>query len=533
MENLHKKLNYNIIIAVCKKGGIGFEGKLSWNIKQDLKYFANITTKTFSENESSVNKPILPSSLLLSVKDKLIPDKESLNTEQKNIVVMGRKTWESIPNKFRPLKNRINVVLSKDQEFLQKNPTQDKLFYTAPSLSKFFELAQELDSKKILHDIFVIGGSQIYQQFISEFPDQLKAIFLTNIENEYKCDTFFTVPKNFSTVYISKTFSQDNSTNYDFRVLLNDDILKKCTGSEFMKVLNPYYVSMFPKHQELQYIDAIADIIQNGVEKSDRTGTGTKSKFGLTMRYDLSESFPLLTTKDTFWRGIAEELLWFIKGDTNAKHLNEKKVKIWDGNASRKYLDSIGLTEREEWDLGPVYGFQWRHFGAEYKTMHDSYENKGIDQLKGVIEDLKNNPDSRRIILCAWNPKDLKLMALPPCHILCQFYVMNKKLSLQMYQRSADMGLGVPFNIASYSLLLMMVAQVTGLEPGEFVHVIGDAHVYLNHVDALKEQIKREPKAFPLLKLNKDVKNIEDFTFKDFEIVNYNPLPKIKMEMAV
>lgn len=176
------------------------------------------------------------------------------------------------------------------------------------------------------------------------------------------------------------------------------------------------------------------------------------------MRYDLSESFPLLTTKDVFWRGVAEELIWFVKGETNAKLLSDKKIRIWDGNASREFLDKIGLTEREEWDLGPVYGFQWRHFGAEYKTMHDSYEGTGYDQLKAMIKTLKEDPSSRRILLSAWNPAAIDKMALPPCHILSQFYVSNGKLSCQMYQRSCDLGLGVPFNIASYSLLTCMLA---------------------------------------------------------------------------
>ena len=251
------------------------------------------------------------------------------------------------------------------------------------------------------------------------------------------------------------------------------------------------------------------------------------------MKFDLSQSFPLLTTKKTFWRGIVEELLWFIKGDTNAKHLQEKNVHIWDGNSSRQYLDSIGLKHREEGDLGPVYGFQWRHFGANYKTMYDNYSNQGIDQLKNVINTLKRDPNNRRIIMCAWNPVDLSKMALPPCHILSQFYVYNNRLNVQMYQRSADMGLGVPFNIASYSLLLRMVAQVTGLLPGEFTIVLGDAHIYKNHIKAMKEQIKRIPYAFPVLTINKKVKDIEKFTYSDFKLNNYKYHSAIKMKMAV
>ena len=252
------------------------------------------------------------------------------------------------------------------------------------------------------------------------------------------------------------------------------------------------------------------------------------------MRYSCRDGqFPLLTTKRVFWRGVAEELLWFVKGCTNGKELSEKGIHIWDGNGSREFLDSRGLHDREEGDLGPVYGFQWRHFGAEYVDMHTDYAGKGVDQLKACVDTIMKNPEDRRIIFSAWNPADLSKMALPPCHMFCQFYVANGELSMQMYQRSADMGLGVPFNIASYSLLLVMMAQVCNLKPGEFVHSIGDAHVYLNHVDALREQIKRVPRKFPTIQINPEVNDIDGFTFADFTITGYKPDTAIKMQMAV
>ena len=252
------------------------------------------------------------------------------------------------------------------------------------------------------------------------------------------------------------------------------------------------------------------------------------------MRFSLrGGSFPLLTTKKVFYRGIAEELFWFIRGSTNAKELQEKNVRIWDGNSSREFLDSLGFTSREEGDLGPVYGFQWRHFGAEYVDMHADYEGKGVDQLAEVINRIKTKPSDRRIIMCAWNPADLDKMALPPCHCLVQFYVANGELSCQLYQRSADMGLGVPFNIASYSLLTAMIAHVCDLVPGDFVHTLGDAHVYLNHVEPLKTQLEREPKQFPKLVIKRKVEKLEDFCIDDFEIKNYESHPKIVMEMAV
>lgn len=283
----------------------------------------------------------------------------------------------------------------------------------------------------------------------------------------------------------------------------------------------------------MQYLNLIRDIMDNGVRKGDRTGTGTMSKFGCQMRFSLRETFPLLTTKRVFWRGVAEELLWFLRGCTNAKTLTDKGVRIWKANGSREYLDRIGLTDREENDLGPVYGFQWRHFGAEYKTMHDDYTGQGVDQLMNVINTIKNKPTDRRIIMSAWNPADLKKMALPPCHMFCQFYVANGELSCQMYQRSCDMGLGVPFNIASYALLTRMIAQVCDLKPGDFIHTLGDAHVYMNHIEPLREQIKREPRAFPTLTIDPNVKDINDFKMEHFKIEGYKPYPKIKMKMAV
>lgn len=289
----------------------------------------------------------------------------------------------------------------------------------------------------------------------------------------------------------------------------------------------------FYRHDEYNYLDAIQQIIDHGVHKKNRTGTDTVSIFGMQMRYSLRDVFPLLTTKRVFWRGVAEELLWFVQGCTNGKKLSEKGVKIWDANGSRQFLDNLGLTHREEGDLGPVYGFQWRHFGAEYKDMHTDYTGQGVDQLQNVINKIKNDPDDRRIIMSAWNPPDLGKMALPPCHAFVQFYVANGELSCQLYQRSGDMGLGVPFNIASYSLLTYMIAHVTGLKTGDFVHTIGDAHVYVNHIEPLKEQLKRVPKDFPKLVIKRKVDNIDDFKFEDFEIVGYSPHPKIAMEMAV
>ena len=262
-----------------------------------------------------------------------------------------------------------------------------------------------------------------------------------------------------------------------------------------------------------QYLDLIQRVLNEGVQKEDRTDTGTLSVFGHQMRFDLSEGFPLLTTKKLHVKSIIYELLWFLRGDTNVRYLQAHGVSIWD-----EWADENG-------DLGRIYGKQWRAWR--------DYNGGIIDQISEAVETIKLNPDSRRIIVSAWNVADLKNMALPPCHALFQFYVANGKLSLQLYQRSADIFLGVPFNIASYALLLMMMAQVTGLEAGEFIHTLGDAHIYLNHVDQVKLQLTREPRPLPRMLLNPDVKNIFDFGYEDFQLTGYDPHPHIKGEVAI
>ena len=262
-----------------------------------------------------------------------------------------------------------------------------------------------------------------------------------------------------------------------------------------------------------QYLDLINHVLTNGTRKGDRTGTGTLSVFGYQMRFDLQKGFPLLTTKKVHLRSISYELLWFIKGDTNIKYLNENNVSIWD-----EWADENG-------ELGPVYGHQWRSW--------PSANGQEIDQLTNLINEIKNNPDSRRLIVSAWNVADIKYMALPPCHCLFQFYVADGKLSCQLYQRSADVFLGVPFNIASYSLFTLMIAQVCNLQVGEFVHTFGDTHLYSNHIEQAQLQLTREPRQLPIMKINPSVKSIYDFHYEDFELVNYDPHPHIKAEIAV
>lgn len=262
-----------------------------------------------------------------------------------------------------------------------------------------------------------------------------------------------------------------------------------------------------------QYLDLLRHVMEHGTMKSDRTGTGTKSVFGYQMRFDLSDGFPLLTTKKLHLKSIIYELLWFLKGDTNVKYLQDNGVRIWN-----EWADADG-------NLGPIYGKQWRAWR--------DYNGGTIDQLSEAVETIRTNPDSRRIIVSAWNVADLPEMHLPPCHAFYQFYVADGRLSLQLYQRSADIFLGVPFNIASYALLLMMVAQVTGLEAGDFVHTLGDAHIYTNHFEQVREQLSREPRQLPVMRINPEVKSLFDFKYEDFTLENYNPHPHIKGVVAV
>jgi thymidylate synthase len=327
------------------------------------------------------------------------------------------------------------------------------------------------------------------------------------------------------------------------------------------------------RHEEYQYLDLIRDILSSGEHRPDRTGTGTLSLFAPPqLRFSLSKPdpsstsgeripvLPLLTTKRVFLRAVTTELLWFVSGCTTSKPLSEAGIHIWDGNGSREFLDKLGFTDREEGDLGPVYGFQWRHFGAEYEDYQSDYNGKGVDQINEIVHKLKTNPYDRRIILSAWNVADLKKMALPPCHMFAQFYVSypdavrgeaalqhingqaqdrpkaKGHLSCVLYQRSCDMGLGVPFNIASYALLTHMLAYACDLEPGELIHTMGDAHVYLDHIDALKEQLVREPREFPTLNIKRDDRGsgeMDGWKLEEFDVVGYKPHGGIKMKMSV
>jgi len=491
---------FSVIVATTPNGGIGFQGKLPWHLPEDMVRFKQVTLASAEKS-----------------------------TDRMNAVIMGRKTWDSIPEKFRPLKGRINVVLTSAAADPTSTSPYPEDVLRASSVANAIE---QLSSRKDIAEIFVIGGQVAYKEALQ--MQGCSYIFMTRIAKQFECDAFFPALDDgqFKIGFVSATQSHQ-SIPYDFVTYERLDSESTVSPKELSPAVAAAGGTGEFSHEEYQYLNAIQEIIKKGISMDDRTGVGTRSLFGMMMRFDLKRTFPLLTTKRVFWRGVLEELLWFVKGDTNAKHLTDKGVKIWEANGSREFLDKRGLSHREEGDLGPVYGFQWRHFGAKYVDMHTDYTGQGVDQLAECIRKIKEDPTDRRILLSAWNPADLGLMALPPCHMFCQFYVANGELSCLMYQRSCDMGLGVPFNIASYSLLTCMVAQVCGLKPGEFVHTMGNAHVYQNHVEPLMTQLERTPRPFPVLRVNPDVKDIDGFQASDFELIGYNPHGKIAMDMAV
>eukprot|EP01094_Clydonella_sp_ATCC50884_P026630 TRINITY_DN7374_c0_g1_i1.p1 TRINITY_DN7374_c0_g1~~TRINITY_DN7374_c0_g1_i1.p1 ORF type:complete len:502 (+),score=133.92 TRINITY_DN7374_c0_g1_i1:64-1506(+) len=471
---------FSLVVAATEAGGIGNGGTLPWKrLREDMARFKSVTC--------------------------------SATDNKRNCVIMGRNTWESIPAKFRPLPDRLNIVLSRSADARERaSGTEGNVLAFESFEASLAHLAEHAEELRV-ESVFVIGGAGLFESCLAH--PLCDRVYLTRVYRHFECDTFIQLPSEETFAVeeedAEQSTSQDDAIPYRFSTLRRRNL------------------------EERQYLAAVSRIIDEGNVRGDRTGVGTHSIFGMQMRYNLEYEFPLLTTKRVFWRGLAQELLWFVAGSTDAKLLSEQGVRIWDGNGSREFLDQRGLQHYEEGELGPVYGFQWRHFGAAYKGAHADYTGQGVDQLANVIDTIKNNPTDRRIIMSAWNPADLEKMALPPCHMFCQFYVHDGKLSCQMYQRSCDMGLGVPFNIASYALLTCMVAHVCDLTPGEFVHTLGDAHVYRNHVEPLKEQLTREPRPFPRLRIKRRVPDIDSFKFEDFELVGYKPHPTIKMQMAV
>eukprot|EP01002_Notosolenus_urceolatus_P014759 NODE_658_length_1876_cov_64.453202_g529_i0.p2 GENE.NODE_658_length_1876_cov_64.453202_g529_i0~~NODE_658_length_1876_cov_64.453202_g529_i0.p2 ORF type:complete len:501 (+),score=137.39 NODE_658_length_1876_cov_64.453202_g529_i0:165-1667(+) len=493
---------FSLVVAVDAAGGIGKDGTVPWRCPTDMAFFKKATA-TAPEGT-------------------------------RNACIMGRRTWESIPSKFRPLKDRLSVVVSSSLA-----EPADNSFTVAPSLNAALDLVSPM---KDVSQIFVIGGARMYEESLSH--PMLNYCAVTSVSckaspNGFDCDVSFPADRLQSLGFEQQ---QEHKMIALFQKCLDEIAAKSAEDKENApedaekdsSIHCSFALWGRANPEEKQYLDLVRKVVATGLRKGDRTGVGTISIFGNMMRFSLRNGrFPLLTTKRVFLKGIVEELIWFIRGDTDGKRLSEKGVRIWDGNGSREFLDNLGFTDRREGDLGPIYGFQWRHFGAEYEGPDADYTGKGVDQLMKIIETIKTNPNDRRMIMSAWNPVAIPKMALPPCHVMAQFYVADGELSCMMTQRSCDMGLGVPFNIASYSLLTCMIAHVTGLRPGDFIHSLGDTHVYSNHVEPLEAQLSRQPRPFPILRINPNATDIEKMTAEDFVVSDYEPFPTIKMEMAV
>ena len=477
---------------------------IPWRIKEDMNYFRDITTN--------------------------------------HIIMMGRNTWESLGS--RPLKNRIHIIFSNSNRinnFEMTNPEQGIYYFS--SLFDFYTFwnTQHCPIDKTNKKIFCIGGIKLLNS-IRDCQNlfSICRIYLTLVPHSFPCDIFF--PKAILTEYtLSHAENKILSTPQTYTIMKQDRTISKTINKITFLTYDKNQSNI--KHPERVYLDLINNVLENGVLRRDRTAIGTKSIFGYQMRIPIQHAFPLLTSKRMFWKGIVEELLWFLRGDTDVRILQEKGVHIWDGNTTPEYLETRGLSHYETipGECGPIYGFQFRHFGAQYKTCHDDYNQQGYDQVAEVLRLIREEPTSRRIMISLWNPPDLDKQILPPCHVLYQFYVNEEErtLSCSMYQRSGDIGLGIPFNIASASLMTYIFAHLTGLQPGELIHTIGDAHIYQNHLDIIEEQLLKKIYPWPKLVIkprstitNEPHTRIEDFGFEDFELMGYISEEPIKMKMV-
>lgn len=410
-----------------------------------------------------------------------------------NILIMGRKTIENLPK----LKNRIIVGISRNNNNFGADYTYNNLEKAIQEMSSIYP-----DKK-----IFIAGGAQIYDLVFKKYRNKIDRLYLSIIKEKYVCDTFVSLYQN----------------------IYNITIIKEEKYEDFIYREIKFYSSL-----EIQYLMLLNEVLTLGENRNARNGI-TKSVFGKHLQFDLRREFPLLTTKKMFFRGIVEELLFFIKGETNSKILEEKRINIWKGNTSREFLDSIGKTNRKEGLLGEMYGYQWRNFNAKYNEETGKPFNKGIDQLKNVVNKIKSDPQSRRILLTDYNPLQAENGVLYPCHsIIIQFYVSDCFLDMFVYNRSSDLFLGLPFNIASSSLFLILIAKITKLIPRNIKISLGDCHIYEEHYEAVKKQIKRIPYKFPKLTIEKELNEIEDIenlTFTDFKLNNYLSHPIIKAPM--
>lgn len=461
-------MTINIITAFTyKRFGIGKDGILSWNLPEDLKRFSNLTNDC--------------------------------------VVVMGRKTWDSIPDHKKPLKNRVNIVITSQSHDITNN---NLFFIRIDDLNTYIEKYKD-------REIFIIGGTSLYKQYMGI----VDRIYATIIEKEFDSDTFFPID-NFHMYEIEEYSEQKQYDDIKYRFI---------TYKKTDKV-----------HDEFVYMNLIQDIMKNGNERPDRTGVGTKSVFGRQLRFSIEHSIPLITTKFVGIKSILAELLWFLRGETDSKILEKQNVNIWRANSSREFLDKRGLQHYEVGDIGPMYGRIWRSFNSEYKGCSNNYKGQGFDQLEALIKGLKEDPYSRRHLLTTFNPTVLDQSVLMPCHgIGISFYCekVNEQmyLSCHMFQRSVDVALGLPYNIASYAILTYIIAKKCNMYPKDLIISCSDTHIYNNVYEQLNLQLTRSPLPFPILHVDDSVKYTEfdDISQDQFKLVGYLHYPSIKMEMAV
>ena len=502
----------NLIVAHTFKSvnglfGIGLNNKLPWNIKEDLINFKKITT--------------------------LVPNDNKI--KYKNVVVMGRKTWDSLPLNFKPLPNRINVVISNRdlnisyEDVLVSN--WEKLEYNIINYQNNINKTKP-DENLLINEIFVIGGQQIYELALK--TKKINKIYSTEVYKNINCDTFImkyfdnTDIKNlnhFKLLDVSK-FLKSNDYYYRFMTYVNINLYKENE------------IKLWENKEELNYLQLMNTILEEGIERDDRTGTGTISTFGNQLKFNLRDTFPITTTKRMFLRGVFEELKLYLIGKTDNKILQDKNIHIWDGNTSREFLDSRGLQRFPEGDMGETYGFNMRHYGGKYEGCDKEYGNNiGFDQLKYVIDLIKNNPTSRRIIINLWNPGTQDNAALPSCLCQYQFYVntQSRELNLQIYIRSSDYFLANNWNTCTGALFVHLICNLNEIKltPGELIVTTGDTHLYKTHLEQVRENLTRNPYPFPMLKINKKVNHITEFQFEDLELIGYRAHPRIAADMAV
>lgn len=480
-------MKLNLIFSVTKDNVIGVDNNLCISSSDDLKYFKSITTDNYNNHN--------------------------------NVVIMGYNTWLSLK---KPLVNRYNVVITHNNyDKMQDESNNCNVFRTFEDSLEYLNTIQ-------YGKIFVIGGAKMYEYVINQYSNHIENIYVT-LYNYLMDDTYNDKLTYFTMDIKLDNFVQIRNTYHTGECKVYNRIEKLYTNKtlDYNNII--YTTKNSVNNYEMQYLNLLNTIRKNDNLSNGRNGQ-VYSTFGEKLVFNLENGFPILTTKKMPWKTILRELLWFISGDTNNNNLNKQKVHIWDQNASLEYMESRGLNYKEG-DLGPIYGFQWRYFGAKYIDCDTNYKGKGFDQLSYVINEIKNNPSSRRIILNSWNASDIDQMSLPPCHLMVQFNIDGEYIDAQLYQRSGDMFLGVPFNITSYAFLLSIIGHITGYKPRKLIHILGNSHIYEEHLDSIMKQLNRVPYKFPTLKINNQLTDIDSIKEEYFEVCNYNSYGPIKAPM--